>query len=119
MSLFHELLRAHEYLRVKGFIFDLVILNERGTSYRQELQDTLQQMLDSSPERAWIDRHGGVFLRRADLVPPDDQSLLAAVARVVMDASQGSLEQQLVRPQALLQATDDVAPVRPARRGAG
>src|SRR6185295_16956027 len=46
LALFQELLRAHEYLRVKGFTFDLVVLNERGTSYRQELQDTLQQMLD-------------------------------------------------------------------------
>ena len=48
----------------------------KRSSYRQELQDTLQQMLDSSPERAWIDGHGGVFLRRADSMPPEDQMLL-------------------------------------------
>jgi cellobiose phosphorylase len=98
LGLFQELLRAHEYLRVKGFAFDLVVLNEQGVSYRQDLQNALQQMLESSPERAWADRPGGVFLRRIDLLPPEDQLLLAASARVVMDGSQGNLEQQLVRP---------------------
>ena len=42
-------------------------------------------------------------------MPPDDQTLLAAVARVVMDGSQGSLEQQLVRPATLIDTNDDVA----------
>ncbi len=106
LGLFHELLRAHEYLRVKGFTFDLVVLNEQGVSYRQDLQNALQQMLDSSPERALADRPGGVFLRRIDLIPPEDQLLLAAVARVVMDGAQGNLEQQLVRPQPVVQSID-------------
>ena len=44
LPLFHELLKAHEYLRVKGFTFDLVVLNEHASSYRQDLQDALQQM---------------------------------------------------------------------------
>ena len=106
LGLFHELLRAHEYLRVKGFTFDLVVLNEQGVSYRQDLQNALQQMLDSSPERAWADHPGGVFLRRIDLIPPEDQLLLAAVARVVMDGAQGNLEQQLVRPQTVVQSIE-------------
>ena len=34
------------------------------------------QMLQSSPEQGWVDKPGGVFLRRADLMPPEDQTLL-------------------------------------------
>jgi hypothetical protein len=49
-------------------MFDLVVINEHATTYRQDLQDELQQTLDNSPENPWADRPGGVFLRRADLI---------------------------------------------------
>ena len=34
-------------------------------------------MVESGPEQAWIDRPGGVFLRRADLMPPEDRTAAA------------------------------------------
>jgi cyclic beta-1,2-glucan glucanotransferase len=99
LSLLSDLLKAHEYLRGKGLLFDLVVLNTHGPTYRQDLQDAVQEMVESGPELPWIDRPGGVFLRRADLIPPDDQLLLRAAARAVMDGDGGRLHQQLVRPQ--------------------
>src|SRR4029453_463532 len=98
LPLVSDLLKAHEYLRNKGFTFDLVVLNAHGTSYRMDLQGALQQMVEGGPEQSWIDRPGGVFLRRADLMPPEDQLLLRAAARAVMDGEEGPLSQQLVRP---------------------
>ena len=112
LPLFVDLLKAHEYLRQKGLTFDLVILNEHGASYRQDLQDSLQEMLQSGPEHGWADKPGGVFLRRSDLMPPEDQTLLTATARVVMDASYGGLHQQLVRPQAAIEAMPPALPDR-------
>ena len=35
------------------------------------------QIVESGPEQAWIDRPGGVFLRRADLMPAEDQTAAA------------------------------------------
>jgi cyclic beta-1,2-glucan synthetase len=99
LSLFSELLKAHEYLRNKGMLFDLVVLNTHGATYRMDLQDTMQQTVESGPEQGWIDRPGGVFLRRVDLMPPEDLLLLRAAARAVMDGAEGNLLQQLVRPQ--------------------
>jgi cellobiose phosphorylase len=99
VALFRDLLKAHEYLRRKGLAFDLVVLNEHGASYLQDLQNALSQMVESSPEQSWIDRPGGIFLRRADLMPEEDRTLLAAAARVVMDAAAGTLREQLKRPQ--------------------
>src|SRR6185295_8754772 len=99
LPLVRDLLKAHEYLRVKGLMFDLVVINEHGTGYRQDLQDAIQQMVESGPEHGWLDQSGGVFLRRADLMPPDDQALLRAAARAVMDGATGGLHQQLSRPQ--------------------
>jgi cyclic beta-1,2-glucan synthetase len=99
LPLFNDLLKAHEYLRGKGMVFDLVVLNAHGASYRQDLQNTIQSMVENGPEQAWIDRPGGVFLRRTDLIPPEDQLLLRAAARAVMSGDEGRLLQQLVRPQ--------------------
>jgi cyclic beta-1,2-glucan synthetase len=93
-----DLLKAHEYLRRKGLVFDLVILNEHAVSYLQSLQETLERMIESSPEQALKDKPGGVFPRRADLMSPDDQILLRASARVVMNAAEGRLRNQLARP---------------------
>ncbi len=61
-------------------------------------------MVMSGPEQSWIDKPGGVFLRRADLIPPEDQTLLSAAARAVMDGGEGGLHQQLVRPQVPFEA---------------
>ncbi len=97
-GLLRELLKAHEYLRRKGLAFDLVVLNEMVSSYLQDLQTTLLQMVETSPEQGWVDRSGGVFLRRSDLMPPEDRTLLEATARVVMDGAEGNLREQLKKP---------------------
>ncbi|MCA1650560.1 MAG: hypothetical protein LC753_09870, partial [Acidobacteria bacterium] len=92
-------MRAHEYLRLKGLQFDLVVLNEHPASYLQDLQQELQRLVDACPEQPWIDRAGGIFLRRADLLPPEDNLLFRAAARAVMDGADGGLRNQLTRPQ--------------------
>jgi cellobiose phosphorylase len=94
-----DLLKAHEYLRGKGLPFDLVIINEHPASYLQPLQEELLRLIEGGPEQAWVDKPGGVFLRRGDLMPPADHLLLRAAARVVMDAIDGGLGNQLSRPQ--------------------
>ena len=53
-------------------------------------------MIESSPEHAFLDKPAGVFVRRADLMSADDQLLLRAASRVVMDADEGRLRNQLV-----------------------
>jgi cellobiose phosphorylase len=97
LPLVSELLKAHEYLRIKGLQFDLVVLNEHPASYLQNLQEELVRLVESGPEHPWVDRPGGVFLRRADLVTAEDQLLLKAAARAVMDAADGGLRRQLAK----------------------
>ncbi len=95
MAMVRELLHAHEYLRLKGLTIDLVILNERAPSYLQSLQDELQRQIRMSGSQALLDKPGGVFLRRTDLMPKEDVILLRTVARVILSAEKGSLEEQL------------------------
>jgi len=97
VDLVRELLTGHEYLRRRGYRCDLVILNEHGASYRQELQEQLIQLCASGPWASYGDQPGGVFLRVAANMSDDDRQLLEAAARVVCDGRTGSLDQQLRR----------------------
>ena len=115
LPLLSDMLKAHEYLRGKGLAFDLVVLNTHVATYRQDLQDAVVQMVESGPEGPWIDRPGGVFLRRADLMPPEDQQMLRAAASAVMEGEGGRLHQQLVRPQAPFEPLPEERPA-PAPR---
>jgi cyclic beta-1,2-glucan synthetase len=97
MGLIRELLRAHEYLRLKGIRFDLVILNEHATSYLQTLQDEVMRQILISGSHHLLDKNGGIFVRRADLIPAEDLTLLKTIARVNIFADKGTLEEQLKR----------------------
>jgi len=92
-----QLLRGHQYLRMKGLQFDLMILNDHPSSYAQNLQDDLQAAVRASGAQMLLDKPGGVFVRRSDLLKEDERILLHAVARMVIVSERGSLEDQLTR----------------------
>jgi cyclic beta-1,2-glucan synthetase len=77
-----QLLRTHHYWRLKGITCDLVILNLHPVTYLQELNDELLTTVMASSEAGLLDRPGGVFIRRADILKPEDVTLLKAMARV-------------------------------------
>ena len=79
----HQLLQAMEYWRTRRLEVDLVILNERASSYLQDLQSALEHTLRT--RQAWPPASaegatGQVFLLRADLLPPETYSV-AGVGR--------------------------------------
>ncbi|MEP6494568.1 MAG: glucoamylase family protein [bacterium] len=77
-----QLLAAHKYWRMKGLRSDLVILNAKTHSYARELHDQLVAMAMASSEGGVIERPGGVFIRRADMLSKEDESLLRATASI-------------------------------------
>ncbi|MHB0858694.1 MAG: GH36-type glycosyl hydrolase domain-containing protein [Anaerolineae bacterium] len=95
VGLVQELLQAHSYWRQRQVKVDLVILNERDTGYAQELHNQLQRVVARTGGESWLNARGGIFILRADQMPPADRVLLDTVARVVLDASRGSLSDQL------------------------
>ena len=98
LEIVRQLLQAHEYWRLKGLAVDFVILNERQSSYVQDLQIALETLVRTSEARRPSDTVGGrVFVRRVDLLPPETWALLSAVARAVLVAQRGSLGDQLDR----------------------
>jgi len=113
-----QLLRAHEYWRMKGLAVDLVIINEQGPSYGQELQGALEALVRTSQTASRHEghaAHGGVFLLRGDSLSAEDRDVLRAAARVVLLSRQGSLAEQVVRHLRAAPAAEPPRPVSPAQ----
>ena len=95
-----QLLRAQEYWRLKQLAVDLVILNERASSYIQDLQGALEtqlRMSQSRPRLGGDHMRGAVFILRSELVSEQTRGFLFSMARVVLSGQRGSLAAQLDR----------------------
>jgi cyclic beta-1,2-glucan synthetase len=94
---------------------DLVILNVRGASYLQDLENRITAAIHASPAPDSVDRPGGVFHRRRELLGGDVLAMLGATARVhlVCDGrSLARLVQGAVPPQEEYEAAPEPAPAR-------
>jgi cyclic beta-1,2-glucan synthetase len=100
LNVAREALQAVEYWRMKRLAVDLVILNDRASSYVQDLQVALETLVRASQSWPQIGEQrllGHIFMLRADLITPELRALLASVARVVLVGERGSLADQLER----------------------
>ena len=117
LEIVRQMLRAHEYWRMKQLSADLVVINERSSSYAQELQVSLEGLVRGSRLRLSPDTsnvRGSIFLLRADLLSPQERLLLQTVARSVLLSRRGTLSEQINRSQ----RTEAIAPSIPSQRRA-
>ncbi len=103
-----QLIQAHSYWRGKALAVDLVILIEEVSESRQLLHNEIVGLI--GPET--LDKPAGIFVRQLDQVSAEDQTLLAAVARVVLTDRDGTLAEQLDRRQ---NSDVSVAALRPTQ----
>ncbi|HEV3221092.1 MAG TPA: glucoamylase family protein [Candidatus Acidoferrales bacterium] len=102
VEIIRQLLRAHEYWRMKQLSADLVIINEQPTSYVQELQGSLEALVRGSQLRLSPDTSGvsgKIVLLRGDLISPETRTQLQSVARAVILSHRGTLSEQITRSQ--------------------
>jgi cyclic beta-1,2-glucan glucanotransferase len=114
VGIVRQLLRAHEYWRMKQLAVDLVILNERAPSYVQDLQALLETVVrtsQSSASPAGPASHGSVFIVRADRITAPQRDVLQSAARAVLLSRRGTLAEQVLRAQRA-----EIAPVSTPRR---
>ncbi|MBS9477132.1 GH36-type glycosyl hydrolase domain-containing protein [Ancylobacter radicis] len=110
-----QLLRAREYWRMKRLAVDLVIINERASSYVQDLQiaiETAARINASRPQLGDEPAMGSVHVLRADLMSVESRARLESVARVVLLARRGALADQLAHVGRI---PDPPAALRPPR----
>ncbi len=95
-----QLLKAHEYLRGKHLAVDLVILNEKAPRYGQDLQAALEALVRTAQAGRRGDGpepSGRVFILRGEQITAATRGALLTAARVVLQARDGTLAEQLVR----------------------
>jgi cyclic beta-1,2-glucan synthetase len=116
VDMIRQLLRAHEYWRMKRLAVDVVIINEKSASYVQDLQGSLESLvrgsqLRLSPETS--EAGGKIFLLRGDLLPPQTRAQLQAAARIVLLSRRGTLSDQIERSESHEAVIPP--PIRPSR----
>ncbi len=120
MDQVRQLLRAHEYWRMKQLGVDLVILNEHASSSMQDLQVAIETAVRSSQSRPRLDAElaqGAVHALRADLLGAQSSALLRSVARIELVARHGSIADRLARlaPPRAAPPDERTPPRAPAR----
>ena len=95
-----QVLAAHEYWRARQLAVDLVILNDRASSYVQDLQGAIETAVRSSQSRPRTDdamkpSKGSVYAVRADMMTAEARALLLSAASVVLVARRGGISTQL------------------------
>ncbi|MGZ8196311.1 MAG: GH36-type glycosyl hydrolase domain-containing protein, partial [Methylosarcina sp.] len=114
--LVEQMLRAHEYWRMKGLAADVVILNEKEYSYAGDLQTLLEGMVREKQALWFHQEHkiqGAIFILRVDQLSIEERRMLQTVARAVLVSNRGTLAEQLSRrrrPAAAFVAPETLTP---------
>ena len=99
LEIVRQLVHAHAYWRMKGLAVDLVIWNEDLSGYRQPLHDEIIGLIATGIGAKSMNQPGGILVRFADQISPEDRVLLQTVARVLLSDEDGPLSDQLDRRQ--------------------
>lgn len=82
-------LKLHDFMRLKGVSFDLVLLITDGESYIQPILDMIRDLAVSGRSCELMDRRGGIFIRNSRQMAPEQKNLLFACAKLVINADNG------------------------------
>ncbi|MCB1469320.1 MAG: protein ndvB, partial [Rhizobiaceae bacterium] len=94
-------LRMQEYMRARGIVADLVIVNEQASSYVQDLQQAIEFLCENGRARGGEQgprQH--IFAVRRDLMEEDSYRTLLAAARIVLHTRNGTIFDQIERAEA-------------------
>ncbi|MEN9895962.1 MAG: hypothetical protein RIR97_1814, partial [Pseudomonadota bacterium] len=98
LPIIQDIVQMHEYFRNHGLLIDFVILNERASSYTQELQNGISVLVDMSIRRLQgTGAAAQVFALRKDLIGVANAQNLLSLARIVIHTRHGKLSEQLAR----------------------
>ncbi|HEU4682327.1 MAG TPA: glucoamylase family protein, partial [Gemmatimonadales bacterium] len=111
-----QLLTAHRYWRRRGMMVDLVVLNGHPSTYFQELADRITQAVYAISDTTSIDKPGGVFVRRKDLLNAEELLMLRATARVHIACDGRALGKILATAMPEESPADEEEPLPPEPR---
>ena len=105
-----QALRYQEYMRARGLLADLVIVNEQAASYVQDLQQAIESLCENSRLRgSELGPRQHIFAVRRDLMDEESYRTLLAVARIVLHTRNGTVFDQVERAEAAAVQTREAA----------
>ena len=84
-----EMLKAHEYLRVKGIKTDLIILDHEKNVYEQYVKEQIIQEILNMQIGYLQNISGGIFLLNSNEI--EDEDLFRFKANIIISASKGNV----------------------------
>jgi cyclic beta-1,2-glucan synthetase len=111
-----QVLTAHRYWRRRGMMVDVVVLIAHSETYYQELADRVTSAVYALSDMTSIDRPGGVFVRRRDLLKPEELLMLRATSRVHISCDGRALGRILATAMPEDLATHDLETLPPEPR---
>ena len=114
LPIVRQALRMHQFLRARGVAHDVVVLNERATSYIQDLQHQLQSMIEAAEPQRGVHCH--LHAIRRDQLSSQSFETLLACARIVLHTRNGRLADQIERLANAENAPTPAERSTPARR---
>jgi cyclic beta-1,2-glucan synthetase len=108
-------LRMQEYLRARGLVFDIVVVNEQASSYVQDLQQAIERLCETARMHGReLGPRQHIFAVRRDLMDEATYATLIGVARIVLHTRNGPILDQIERAD----SGPAAAPAAPAVRKA-
>ncbi|WP_240790304.1 GH36-type glycosyl hydrolase domain-containing protein [Rhodobacter sp. SY28-1] len=106
IAVLQQAISAHEYWQMRQQAVDLVVLNDRMSSYVQDLQIAIEgavRAARSRPQAPGIHApaKGTIHVLRSDLLHAGARAQLLSIARVILVASRGDIASQLARLSSL------------------
>ncbi|HYE67026.1 MAG TPA: glucoamylase family protein, partial [Anaerovoracaceae bacterium] len=95
VDILYDVLKAHEYWRLKDLKVDLVILSREENSYSNPLYSLISEIVHASQTYDVLNRHNDVFIVNANNMQQDDIPLFYAVARMVFKGGSGTMKEQM------------------------
>lgn len=95
VDILYEILKAHEYWRIKGLKVDLVILSNEDNSYTLPVYSLINDIVLAKQTHDLVNRPGDVFILDKNNVPEEDISLFYSVARIHLNGDSGTIEEQM------------------------
>ncbi|MGO4831828.1 glucoamylase family protein, partial [Rhizobiaceae sp. 2RAB30] len=100
LEIIAETLRMQEYMRARGMLADLVIVNEQAASYVQDLQQAIESLCENSRLRGKeLGPRQHIFAVRRDLMEENSYKTLLSVARIVLHTRNGTIFDQIERAE--------------------
>ncbi|GGO23241.1 glycosyl transferase [Gemmobacter aquaticus] len=102
IAVLHQAIAAHVYWEMRQHAVDLVVLNDRTSSYVQDLQIAIESAVRAARSRPratgiHAPAKGSIHVLRADLLGANARAQLLSVARVLLVASRGDIGDQMAR----------------------